>query len=115
LCGACKEACPVKIDIPRMLLYLRNQLAEGKDYPDQQSAGLGERVVSKFLSSLLSNNKAIGFLVRSANLIATIAPFVRKPFPPSWTKSRESPTLAKKTFVDQWVSLDLDGSLRKKH
>ena len=115
LCGACKEACPVKIDIPRMLLYLRNQLAEGKDYPDQQSVGLGERVVSKFLSSLLSNSKAVGFLLRSANLIATIAPFVRKPFPPSWTKSRESPTLAKKTFVDQWVSLDLDGSLRKKH
>ena len=115
LCGACKEACPVKIDIPRMLLYLRNQLAEGKDYPDQQSVGLGERVVSKLLSSLLSNSKAVGFLLRSANLIATIAPFVRKPFPPSWTKSRESPTLAKKTFVDQWVSLDLDGSLRKKH
>ena len=115
LCGAGKEACPVKIDIPRMLLYLRNQLVEGKEYPDQQSVGLGERVVSKFLSSLLSNNKAVGFILRSANLIAAIAPFVRKPFPPSWTKSREYPTLAKKTFVDQWVSLDLDGSLRKKH
>jgi hypothetical protein len=66
------------------------------------------------MSSLLSSNKAVGFFLKAANLIATVAPFVRKPFPPSWTKSRESPTLVKKTFVDQWVSLDLDGSLRKK-
>jgi L-lactate dehydrogenase complex protein LldF len=28
LCGACREACPVKIDIPRMLLDLRHQLVE---------------------------------------------------------------------------------------
>ena len=43
LCGACKEACPVKIDIPRMLLYLRNQLVEGNDYPDQRTSKLWER------------------------------------------------------------------------
>ena len=29
LCGSCKEACPVNIDIPRMLLHLRNQVSEG--------------------------------------------------------------------------------------
>ena len=29
LCGACREVCPVKIDIPRMLLHLRSDLAEG--------------------------------------------------------------------------------------
>jgi L-lactate dehydrogenase complex protein LldF len=29
LCGACKEACPVHIDIPRMLLELRSMLADG--------------------------------------------------------------------------------------
>ena len=30
LCGACKQACPVDIDIPRMLLDLRRDLvAEG--------------------------------------------------------------------------------------
>ncbi|MBI5594017.1 MAG: iron-sulfur cluster-binding protein [Deltaproteobacteria bacterium] len=29
LCGACKDACPVNIDIPRMLLELRSMLADG--------------------------------------------------------------------------------------
>ena len=30
LCGACKEACPVQIDIPRMLLYLRKGTDAGR-------------------------------------------------------------------------------------
>ncbi|HSQ24427.1 MAG TPA: LutB/LldF family L-lactate oxidation iron-sulfur protein, partial [Pyrinomonadaceae bacterium] len=29
LCGACREVCPVKIDIPELLLHLRAQIAEG--------------------------------------------------------------------------------------
>ncbi len=29
LCGACKEVCPVKIDIPRILLHLRWKMTEG--------------------------------------------------------------------------------------
>ncbi len=30
LCGACAEVCPVKIDIPRILLELRSEVVEGK-------------------------------------------------------------------------------------
>jgi L-lactate dehydrogenase complex protein LldF len=29
LCGACREVCPVKIDIPELLLHLRAEVAEG--------------------------------------------------------------------------------------
>ena len=36
LCGACYEVCPVKIDIPRVLLHLRGK-------PSQVSAPAGER------------------------------------------------------------------------
>lgn len=31
LCGACREVCPVKIDIPAMLLHLRGEIAEGTE------------------------------------------------------------------------------------
>ena len=31
LCGACREVCPIKINIPRMLLHLRQKSAEGLD------------------------------------------------------------------------------------
>ncbi len=30
LCGACREVCPVKIDIPRLLLHLRGEIAPRK-------------------------------------------------------------------------------------
>jgi L-lactate dehydrogenase complex protein LldF len=29
LCGACRDVCPVKIDIPELLLHLRKEIAEG--------------------------------------------------------------------------------------
>lgn len=29
LCGACREVCPVKIDIPKLLLHLRAEITEG--------------------------------------------------------------------------------------
>ncbi|HEY8186040.1 MAG TPA: LutB/LldF family L-lactate oxidation iron-sulfur protein, partial [Pyrinomonadaceae bacterium] len=29
LCGACREVCPVKIDIPQLLLHLRSEIVEG--------------------------------------------------------------------------------------
>src|SRR3989454_11599469 len=38
LCGACREVCPVKIDIPELLLYLRAKITEG---PERQEAGGG--------------------------------------------------------------------------
>jgi L-lactate dehydrogenase complex protein LldF len=31
LCGACREVCPVKIDIPELLLHLRAEITEGTD------------------------------------------------------------------------------------
>jgi L-lactate dehydrogenase complex protein LldF len=30
LCGACREVCPVKIDIPRLLLHLRSEITENR-------------------------------------------------------------------------------------
>ncbi|MBI4588776.1 MAG: iron-sulfur cluster-binding protein, partial [Candidatus Rokubacteria bacterium] len=47
LCGACQEACPVKIDIPRMLIELREHLDR------ERIAPLGERLVFKALARLL--------------------------------------------------------------
>jgi L-lactate dehydrogenase complex protein LldF len=47
LCGACYEVCPVKINIPEVLIHLRNRVVENK------SAGLG----------LLSNPEAVAMKV----------------------------------------------------
>ena len=48
LCGACREVCPVKIDIPRLLLHLRSEITE-KSAPNVTSAmpRTGERLAFK--------------------------------------------------------------------
>jgi L-lactate dehydrogenase complex protein LldF len=47
LCGACRDICPVRIDIPRILLHLRwkqNQSTRGAEFPrDAQRARRGMR------------------------------------------------------------------------
>ena len=40
LCGACKEVCPVRIDIPRMLLRLRAKGVEAGESPQWVSLGI---------------------------------------------------------------------------
>ena len=45
LCGACREVCPVKINIPRMLLHLRQKSSESPD-PSERSEGLGPNVLA---------------------------------------------------------------------
>src|SRR5215813_3245003 len=45
LCGACREVCPVKIDIPELLLYLRAEITDGTDAGEHPvKPKLGERL-----------------------------------------------------------------------
>src|SRR6266404_8063989 len=39
LCGACREVCPVKIDIPELLLHLRAEITEGQE---QEAVAIGQ-------------------------------------------------------------------------
>jgi L-lactate dehydrogenase complex protein LldF len=40
LCGACRDVCPVRLDIPRMLLVLRNEANEETTPPFQLRVGM---------------------------------------------------------------------------
>lgn len=110
LCGACREACPVKINMPRMLLYLRNQLAEGGKYPEHKSSPVMERLAMKGWRASLSNT----FMLRLSNTLGRIVqkPFARNgminklPGPLSaWTQYRSFPALASKPFRARWRRL----------
>ncbi len=57
LCGACREVCPVKIDIPELLLYLRAEITEGSSRDRQEPilAGHGvERVTFKLWAAVMT-------------------------------------------------------------
>jgi len=104
LCGACKEACPVNINIPRMLLYMRNQVTDGENYPSERGVGFFERIVASVFSTVLMHPKIFSKLTGTYRLFAKFIHPLKRPFPRSWKKSRSSPILAEKNFVTQWES-----------
>ena len=103
LCGACHDACPVKINIPRMLLELRSQTAEGDPDPAQRASGIGERLTWKaWRQGMMSRSRfeagsSVGKIV-SAPLKRD--GWIKKVPPPisGWTDSRDFPAPASQTF-----------------
>ncbi len=101
LCGACQEACPVKIDIPRMLIELREELDQGRIAP------LGERLVFKSFAWLLTRPTLFRLTGRVGRLLQR--PFLRDGrvqrlplFFKKWTDHRDLPPVARKSFHDRW-------------
>ena len=104
LCGACKDACPVQIDLPRMLLALRHQGAEGTP----RTTKWGERAAFKAYGQVASHPN----LYQLALKIGRVAqkPLVRNgrirhaPGPlKGWTKHRDLPPLANKSFSSRSI------------
>ena len=105
LCGACADACPVRIDIPRMLIELRRQLDERKLAP------WPERMVFKALGRLLRRPGLYRLGARLARLLQR--PFVRDGRIPrlplvfgEWTRTRDLPPVAPRTFSERWDELE---------
>jgi L-lactate dehydrogenase complex protein LldF len=101
LCGACKDVCPVRIDIPKLLLRQRaTGNAEGRT-PGWVTQGL------KLFRLAATRPKLFAFAVRlSARLTRLIADdgWVRwLPGPlAGWTKSRDLRPMATESFQDRW-------------
>lgn len=108
LCGACRDACPVNIDIPRMLLELRAKLAEGDEDWHVSRARSIEGVLFKTWSRLIGNRSAYDGFFRVAALGQRFLPgrgamLRRLPFPfHGWTRSRDMKALAGESFMEQW-------------
>ena len=109
LCGACKEACPVKIDIPRMLLYMRSELSEGKDYPEEISAGIIDKALHRIRGYVLANAKLSAAIHGIGSKFAKVFFRNRLPLPPSWSKHRELPNLPDQTFTQLWGKYRSEG------
>jgi L-lactate dehydrogenase complex protein LldF len=104
LCGACTDACPVRIDIPRMLIELRRTL-------DREGlAPWPERAAFKGLASVLTQP---GLFRRAAS----VARILQRPFARGrtirhlpflfgrWTETRDLPAVAPRTFTERWPEL----------
>ena len=114
LCGACREVCPVKINIPRMLLHLRSELVDGGTHPEARRASRAERLVMKGWRLAVANEATLGLANRLARLLQW--PLVRggrlRWLPPplsGWSKHRSFPSVASRPFHARWRKLREDG------
>ena len=107
LCGACREACPVKINIPHMLLHLRHKLAESPE-PGERSASDAERLLARAYVQLMSSPRIlatahkVGRKLQSA--VARDGRIKKAPLPllSQWTHARDLPALPPRTFHEIW-------------
>jgi L-lactate dehydrogenase complex protein LldF len=116
LCGACREVCPVKIDIPELLLHLRAQIAEpmasGASAPPKRKAleSLAFRLYAFAWSrpALYEfGGKVLRLLQRPAiqdGKIGKVGGTMSKLLPPlgAWTAGRDARPLAPRSFREQW-------------
>jgi len=108
LCGACADACPVRIDIPRMLIELRKEVGERRIAP------WSERVVFAGFGRLLQRPALYRLAARVGRALQR--PFVRHgairglpAFFGHWTRTRDLPPIAARTFQERWAELEREG------
>ena len=107
LCGACRDACPVQINIPRMLLHLRHQQAESDD-TNQRTVSDTDKALAQGFATVMSSP----WLLRLGRLVgrALSAPLARSgkirqtrlPLVSRWTRARDLPVPAERSFRDRW-------------
>ncbi len=99
LCGACTEACPVRIDIPKLLVELRNQ--------STSYMPVGIRWGIAWYARIATRPLLFRFVTRVGGLVGRVlgrdgwlrrVPGVLR----SWSAKREMPAPAPETFNDWW-------------
>ena len=103
LCGACHEVCPVKINIPRMLLELRWRAAEGKSDSKERASSLKERMLWKSWRIGMMGRRRFDLGARISRwLLRPMSKrgWIKKAPPPlsGWTTTRDFPLAASKSL-----------------
>ncbi|CAM3991527.1 lactate utilization protein B [Kibdelosporangium persicum] len=100
LCGACFEVCPVRIDIPSVLVHLRSEAVAAK--PRYSPEAIGMAAMSWVMAGPRRFHVAQR-LATAGRLLARGGKIRRLPFPGSkWTDSRDLPAPAKESFSAWW-------------
>jgi L-lactate dehydrogenase complex protein LldF len=99
LCGACFDACPVKIDIPSILVHLRTQHVEAQRRPTPESIAMAAAAYTMDRPRLYAAAQRAARLSRLAGRRGRGLP------PPlnGWTASRDLPDPPEQTFRDWWA------------
>ena len=107
LCGACYEVCPVKINIPELLVYLRSRIVE-KNKGKLGSIFSQERIGMKMMARIFLNHGRFENAQRMARVLEK--PFVGRDgwvhklpgLAGQWTAGRDLEALPEQTFREWW-------------
>lgn len=123
LCGACREVCPVRIDIPELLLHLRAEVkGAGGGQGQGQMAGAGGRIqrrrtealVFKLFAAVMSRPWLYELSTRVGRILQRIVVKQGRigkvsgltsglvPLLGGWTTERDLRPLAPRSFREQW-------------
>ncbi len=94
LCGACFEACPVKIDIPAVLVHLRARVVR-----EEKSRFSPETLAMRAVAKTFSSRRAYERAQRLSRLGR--GPLGKLPVP-GWSTMRELPEVPASTFREWW-------------
>jgi len=100
LCGACRDACPVKIDLPHLLLAVRREAAA------RQLAPLWIRAAMPVYAAVVTRPWLYRWVGRAAARLARVVQhegWIRRLPGPlgAWTASRDFPIPAARSFVEE--------------
>src|SRR5215216_6781777 len=90
LCGACREVCPVKIDIPRLLLHLRGEISERK-------GSASERLAFKLWARVMMSPTLYRMSAVVGRLLQRVVPISR-----AWTSGRDLRPIESRSFHELW-------------
>ncbi|HEY5188468.1 MAG TPA: LutB/LldF family L-lactate oxidation iron-sulfur protein [Solirubrobacteraceae bacterium] len=104
LCGACYDACPVKIDIPTVLVHLRGRITREVHGRDAR----GERAAMRALGAVLGSRRRYELAQRAARVGSwplTRGGRIERRLPgpmAGWTAVRDLPAPPEQTFRQWW-------------
>jgi L-lactate dehydrogenase complex protein LldF len=98
LCGACYEACPVAIDIPEILVHLRERVTHTE--PGHHTEHTTMKAATYAMTHPAAYRAAQAIAIKTRKLL----PRKRLPIGPAkaWTESRDLPELPDQTFRQWW-------------
>ncbi len=104
LCGACREVCPVRIDLPRLLLEQRRQVVAK---PAARAGRRRERWLVRLFVFCMSSARRYRRASRAVYLVSRLfahrGGWWRPPGLAGWTRWRDLPAPARETFRDRWA------------
>ncbi|AJF69095.1 LutB/LldF family L-lactate oxidation iron-sulfur protein [Streptomyces vietnamensis] len=105
LCGACYDACPVKIDIPEVLAHLRARVVE--QARAERRTPTAEALAMKAAATVLGSPALLGVAQRTAAIggraLARRGRIGRLPGPlRGWSDSRDTPAPPAESFRTWW-------------